>query len=244
MILSQPDLFKAHVKNLRAVNAGILQIELRVKEAIAKEDVACSDTLLKILLLLTGTWAECRLRKLLAEPAGFSSQQITTITNERSQVEMWLKALELGYRSRYNIPNATFSKNSLGATPFMRYEAIYTLVDSQLRPLIEMRNTLAHGQWERPFNSAMSNISTRMCISIRNENTLSARFKRSILLNLSELIHDLVTSPIAFERDFDKHFKIIEQTRINMEKKEYGAWKDMLINKYKKGQLARTNQTL
>jgi hypothetical protein len=239
MALTAEKLYKAHVLNLRAVGSGIHQIERELRASIARQDDPSAQALLKILLLLTGAWAECRLRKVLYEPNGFDDADRALVSGQRSQLEAWLKALEAGYRKRYNIPSAQLSETSLRATAWMRYRALQDLIETELRPVIEMRNTLAHGQWERPLNSTEDDISQQMLVSIRGENALSARFKLSLLDALSGLIHDLVSTQQAFERDFDKHYSQITSTRQNLRNRNYSEWKQAMVEKYNRGRRLR-----
>lgn len=242
MPLSVADLYNAHVLNLRAVQAGIVRIERELRAAIARQDQPSSETLLNILLLLTGAWAECRLRKLLYEPSGFDDVERATVLNSQNQIASWQCALELGYRKRYGVPTAALSERTLSHTAWMRYRAIYTLIDTELRPIIEMRNTLAHGQWSRPLNSAGNDVVGTMIAAMKRENALTSRFKFTLLEALANLVHDLVSSVNAFERDYDVHYKHIVDTRRDLQTRDYGRWIALMVDKYKRGQAQRRTQ--
>ncbi|RWO77611.1 hypothetical protein [Mesorhizobium sp.] len=176
MALSAPGLYKAHVLNLQAVHDGIVHTERELRAALAREDKPSTDTLIKILLLLTGAWAECRLKKLLYEPSGFDDSARKKISDKRSQIESWQSSLELGYRKRYGVPKANLSEHTLKPTALMRYGALADVIKNDLAPIIEMRNTLAHGQWSRPLNSEETDISNSMIAALKKENALSVRF--------------------------------------------------------------------
>ncbi|MCP9229141.1 hypothetical protein NMG46_02590 [Mesorhizobium sp. LMG 17147] len=235
MALSTADLYKAHVLNLRAVHAGIVHTERELRAAIARQDNPSAGTLIRILLLLTGAWAECRLKKLLYEPSGFDDLARKVIFDKRSQIESWQASLEMGYRKRYNVPKAKLSEQTLRPTALMRYRALADVISSELAPVFEMRNTLAHGQWSRPLNSEETDISGPMIALIKKENALSIRFKLSLLDALAMLIHDLVASPATFERDYDRHFERIVSTKRNLKTRMYGDWEAQMISKYKRG---------
>ncbi|RWQ33949.1 MAG: hypothetical protein EOS20_23625 [Mesorhizobium sp.] len=242
MVLSAPDLYKAHVLNLKAVQAGIAHTERELRAALARQDAPSANTLIKILLLLTGAWAECRLKKLLYEPSGFDNIARREIFDKRSQIESWQASLELGYRKRYNVPKAKLSERTLKPTALMRYRALADVISGELAPVIEMRNTLAHGQWSRPLNSEGTDISGSMISAIKKENALSVRFKLLLLESLAMIIHDLVASPNAFERDYDRHFERIVSTKRNLETRSYDKWKAEMISKYKRGQNKRVSE--
>lgn len=236
MTLLPEKLYKAHVANLRAVDLGIQHTERALRASISKEETQSADTHLKILLLLLGAWAECRLAKLLYEPSGFDDDDRKIILERHSQLERWLAALEIGYRKRYDVKKARLSGETLKATAWMRYGSILDLIEGDLRPVIEMRNTLAHGQWERPLNSTATDIVGAMLGAIKAENALSARFKYALLDALSGLIHDLVSTTDAFERDFDSHYEQIVHTRRNLKNRSYDTWRASMVAKHKRGQ--------
>lgn len=237
--LPSSKLYKIHVLNLREVESGIVHTERALRADLARQADKSAETHLKILLLLTGAWAECRLKKLLYEPSGFEDADRFAISSGRSQLDWWYASLETGYRKRYNVPKAKLSESTLKATSWMRYCALQSLIHNELKPVIEMRNTLAHGQWARALNSDSTNISSVMMIAIRSENALSARFKRSLIENLSNLIHDLVSSKDAFERDYDVHYKHVVSNRQNLEFRSYESWRRKLVEKYQRGRSAR-----
>jgi hypothetical protein len=234
MPASDADLYKAHVKNLRAVVDGIAQIERDLNRAIAEENIPLSETLKKLYLFLVGAWAECRLKKLIYENNGFSKNDRDLIKSERTQSNCWNKALELGYRKRYEIPKAALSENTLPATAWLRLDAIRRLLSEEMEPLIELRNTLAHGEWVRPLNSQGTDISNLLIQRINKENALSIKFKMALIESMSQLIHDLVAAT-SFERDFDIHYRYVMMARTNLEKRSYERWKQGMIDKKRRG---------
>lgn len=236
--ISDAELYKAHVLNLRAVEDGIAQIERDLNRAISEGSVSLSETLKKLYLFLAGAWAECRLKKLLYEANGFTEIERSQIKSQRTQSDKWKKSLELGYRKRYNVRRVVLSATSLPATAWFRYSALRELICQDLEPLIELRNTLAHGQWMRPLNSAETDISGRIRGNISRENALSIKFKLSLVNSLSNLIHDLVSAR-SFERDFDLHYGHIMSTRTNLERRSYETWKQAMIKKHMRGRAKR-----
>lgn len=237
MPLSAEDLYKTHVLNLRAVGDGLARIERELNSAIASQDAA-KDTLIRIFLLLAGAWTECRLRKVLYESSGFGPSDRQIIEGQRTQADRWRRALELGYRKRYNVRRIAISEHSVGATAWLRYEAIDRLIKDELEPLIEMRNTLAHGQWVRPLNSDETDLQVPMLVALKRENALSIKFKLTLSTHIAELIHDLVAAT-SFERDFDRHYQGITSTRLNLRERSYEDWERRMIEKYKRGRVRR-----
>lgn len=240
MSLSPAALYRAHVKNLHAVRDGINQVERELRAALARGDRSSSDALLKILLLLIGGWAECRLRKLLFEANGFDDDQRIRVVAERRQIDSWRKAVEIGFRRRYGVPKAALDV-ALLPIPKMLYQSLCQAIEQDLGPVIEMRNTLAHGQWARPLNSDGDKIATVMLAAIKKENALSARYKVTLLEALAASIHDLVSGGVAFERDFNKHFSAVEAARRDLRNRDYEKWRTSMVEKFRRGQVRRNN---
>lgn len=232
-------LYKAHVQNLHSVRDGIAQVERELRAALARGDQSSSDALLKILLLLIGGWAECRLRKLLFEPNGFDDAERGLISAERRQIDGWLKAVEIGFRRRYRLPRANLDV-ALPPIQKMLRDTLRQTIKDDLGPIIEMRNTLAHGQWSRPLTNNGDRISNTVLAAIRKENALSARYKMTILEALAGSIHDLVSGGVAFERDFNKHFSGVEAARRDLRTRDYGKWRVAMVDKFRRGQRRRS----
>jgi len=242
MPASDAELYKAHVQNLRSVEDGLAHIGRDLNRAISNDDTRLTETLKNLSLLLVGAWAECRLKKLLYEPSGLSGDDRANIVAQRAQSDRWKKALELGFRKRYNIRRAAVTESSVGGTASFRYNALQSLINNELNPLIELRNTLAHGQWARPLNSPETDISGTLIAAMAQENALSIKFKVALIAGLSDLIHDLLAAT-SFERDFDRHYHRIVTTRTNLERRSYSSWRQGMIEKHIRGREKR-NQAI
>ena len=178
------------------------------------------------------------MRKLLFERNGFRSEDREYITAGRQQFDWWKRSVEIGFRRRYNKPRAALPA-ALRPMARLLYTEVLSAIQSDLRPIIEMRNTLAHGQWARPLNSDGTDIAGSMIAALGRENALSVRFKMAILERLAAIVHDLVSGDAAFERDFDQHFSRLETARRNLKVRQYADWEAMLIRKYDRGRLRR-----
>jgi len=231
-------LYKAHVKNICAVKEGIAQVKRNLNRAVAEENASLTETLKKLYLFLAGAWAECRLKKLVYENPGFTGAHRSIIGAERSQADRWKKALEIGYRKRYGILRAPLSEATLPGTAWFRFAAIRQVITENLEPLIGLRNTLAHGQWARPFNSEETDVSGVLIAQMNQENALSVRLKITMISSMSDLIHDLVASS-SFERDFDLHYRHVIMARINLQKRSYESWRQAMVEKKRRGKARR-----
>lgn len=227
--------YKAHVLNLRALESAHTQVARQLNFAVASDHSAAVDALLKTYILLIGAWAEVRLLKLLHEPAAFSDDERAKIFACQNQLTMWKMTLEIGLRRRYAVGARALSINSVPATAFFRYRELDRLLDDDLEPVIGIRNKLAHGQWERTFTSNLDEISNDMMALLNRENALSCKFKKSIIEYISRIIHDLVVGGVAFERDFDEHYRFITIYQNQLSSRAYAKWKNQQVAKLKRG---------
>ena len=110
------------------------------------------------------------------------------------------------------------------------FAALQAALNDELKNVIEIRNKLAHGQWVYPFNTQGTRVEPKKYKLLRSENLLTLQLKYSLVHKVVDAVHDLVVSPPAFERDFDAHFKRLDQARIDIKRRKYSAFRDRLIN--------------
>jgi hypothetical protein len=239
MPIADSKLYRYHVVNLQAVQTGLTHIARACREAISRRDEARTKALTRVYALLLAAWAECRLRKLLLEPNGFTKGDQTTIREKASQVERWHAGVEKAFRRHYSVPNAHLKPPAVPHAAFARLHEITDMLNTDLGPVIELRNRLAHGQWQYAFTSDENEIAEEQMKALRNENLLSLETKRNLLEVLAEILHDLVVSLPTFERDFDDHFRSIAQNRVNLKTRTYEKYAEQLRSRYTRGKSNR-----
>jgi hypothetical protein len=240
--LNQSKIFKYHVANLKSLELAINNTAIAARKAISEQNQPGTLTFTRLYAFLLGAWAETRLHKLLNENGAFSTANREIILSQQSQIEQWLKAVEISFREYHKIPKAKLTEHTLLHTSFHRLNTINIILDKDLRSVIEVRNKLAHGQWVYPLNSDCTDVEQKKCELIRKENILSLQFKKSLITCVAEMIHDLSVSLPTFERDFDKHYKKIISTRINLVNRKFSVYQDGLIEKRKRGIKKRKNK--
>lgn len=140
--------FRKHSANLRAVSAGLTQAERAQKAAIRRGDDPGTDFAARMHQLMVGLLAEAHLRKIVSDPDGFNAKEQKLLSQERSQLNRWLRAVELAFRRHYAIPihlDITVSTTASGVPS--QYAKINSLLRNDLDTVIQDRNKLAHGQW-------------------------------------------------------------------------------------------------
>ena len=214
-----------------------------LRQCLASKREKSARALLNTYILLVGSWAEVRLCKLLNEPNGFADKDRSAILAKDKQLDRWLLTLELGFRRRYGVKSAKLTKSSLSSSAHANYRELSALIEDDLRPIIEVRNRLAHGQWARMLNSKTTDYAPDLMALLANENALSAKFKLRMLDCMSQLVHNLVAGSAAFERDFDKHYRVLHQAKTNLDTRSYEAWKMALQAKLARGRKSARDGT-
>lgn len=227
-------LYRFHVKNLQSISKALKQIERSLHHAISTDNHALVESFTRLLALTLGAWAETRLSKLIYESNGFSVQERGVIRSESTQFDKWKKSIEVAIRAHYQIPNGPLTDINLGHSVYSKYQTLQNILEDDLKPVIEMRNKLAHGQWIYPFTENLD-LSVPQKTAIENENVLSLQFKYQMLVHLSQIIHDLVVSRPTFERDFDLNYRRFAGTKQNLTNRPYAKYKIWLKNRYERG---------
>ncbi|MFS6537733.1 hypothetical protein V6D52_10560 [Idiomarina loihiensis] len=233
-------IYMHHVANLRELELAISHTGRMARSEIASKDPQQSlRSLLRLYSFLVGAWAETRLRKLLHEEFGFNETERARVTEKSSQLEQWQQTIDLAFRKHHKITKAPLDERSLGVAHAARRGALHDVLSNELRIIIEIRNKLAHGQWRFPFNSDESAVEPDKYQLINKENFQSLQFKFSLVGHLADAVHDLVVSPVTFERDFEDHFKKLFQVRTNLTTKSYQKYENGLIKSREKARAAR-----
>ena len=232
-------IYAFHVRNLQEVEKGLSSISRSTRAAISTNDPQNNvQSLVRLYALVLGAWAETRLNKLLYEESRLSEAERDEVLSANSKLEQWQSLVQRAFRKHYNLPTKILNESNLGEENAVRYNALKEVLDEELRVVIQIRNKLAHGQWHYPLNHHGTAVNYQYYDKINDENILSLQYKFSLLKHLAQMIHDLVVSPPTFERDFECHFRRLEQVRHRLKNQEYSNYEARLIasrNRYKSG---------
>ena len=230
-LAASPNVYRYHVANLREVQAALKNVSLLARATIARRGHESDRlrSLVSLYALLLGCWAETRLMKLLSEPGAFNDHEVTEILGATSQLSKWKELVDLSFRKHCKLQGKKLTRISLGVANYARREILHQVLYDDVAIVIQIRNKLAHGQWMYPLNEGGTTVNADYCNRLRNENIQSLQFKFALLGHLADLTHDLAVSPETFERDFDAHFRKLEQARTNLKKRPYSTYVDNLV---------------
>lgn len=226
------NMYRYHVKNLKGLEKTIDDIEAVVRDSIRYNDSRKNlKSFNRIYAFLIAAWAETRLNKILYETHTFSETSVQAIKAQNNQLDTWKKAVELAFRQHHSVPRAPLTDRNIGVTHAAKFHALLSILENELKIIIQVRNKLAHGQWLYPLNYEMTEVSEKMCRELNTENFLSLKFKFQIIKHLSDIIHDLVVSQSTFDRDFESKFRKLQNAKTNLETRKYADYKTKLINR-------------
>lgn len=234
-ITDQKKLYRFHVTNIHSIEIAMKNVALATRTAISEENNTRVKSFVSLYALLLGAWAETRLSKLLYENKGLTDNQRNLVNSESTQLDKWLRIIEVAFRKHYKIPKAPLNNSNLPFTANARYTILKQILENDLRNVIEIRNKLAHGQWIYPLNNEGTAIEQRKYQQLNNENLSSLQYKKALITSLADIVHDLVVSLPTFERDFDRNYKKITSTRTNLQKRSYQKYVAQLVSKRSRG---------
>ncbi len=233
---SREKLYRFQVANLRALDHAIDHARASLRDSIRRDDKPKVSSYERLCAFLLAAWAEVRLEKLLLEEPAFVQSDLEVIPKSDPILDRWTRVVEMSFRKHYQIPKAELSEKSLSHSAYSRLTTLISLLENEIRPVVQLRNKLAHGQWIYPLNAEGTDVAQAEMNALAQENILSLGFKKTILLETAALVHDLVVSRDTFNRDFDKHFANIVGAKENLKNRDYGQYAANLRDKMVRGQ--------
>lgn len=169
-------------KNISALNFARKKINSQINHCLRKDDNVSLAMYTKIYLLIYCSWSEASLVKLAHTPFGFSSAEKISILSLKDISKRWEKCVELAFAKIINndndIPN--------------RQTEIYKLLNSYLKSQKEIRNKVAHGQWEYPLfgNNLSFNPDIKIEIDLVDVIQIDAWF--DVFKEITEIVQGLI----------------------------------------------------
>jgi hypothetical protein len=227
------NLYKVHFENERALAEAFDVARQSCKNALRAGKSREEKILTKNCALLLGAKLENTLFKVIYDPAGFTLEQRHRIDSAPTIADKWLRVVKEAFASRHNIPINQVPRR-LPFTAQARYIEIERLVKEQFIPLVELRNSLAHGQWHRTLNSSGTKVDPRRMAQLARLSVWRLAIQDNILHHLSLLIYDLVVTRTAFERDFDKRWNDLHSAIIRLESSSGEEWAQKLRDRHER----------
>lgn len=203
-------IFRAQVKNARALVSAWKQLNRGLNASLLKSDRASVSTHTKLLLQVYCGLAEAVFSRTIHTPHGFTLDEIIQIqkcTRRKNITEGWKLAVNLGLaktdaKSNNYRPNAARHINSL-IDKFILDPSVY-------------RNKIAHGQWAVALNSEGNAINNKTTSELLSLDVVSIYRYQTAFLSLAKIVEDIVESPNkAHMRDY---WPNVEELEANQKK--------------------------
>jgi hypothetical protein len=226
-------LYQVHWHNERELTDAFEIACVACKDAIRTADERKERILTKNCALLLGAKLETTLMRIVYDPTGFSDSQRQRILTAPTASDRWLRIIKEAFARRHNL-NTSQVPRQLPFTARARYDGMERLVREQFIPLIELRNSLAHGQWHRTLNSSGLKVDSRRMAQLATQSLWRLTIQNNLLEHVADLVYDLVVTRYAFERDFDKRWGDLHSATMRLESGSGEKWVQMLRDRYQR----------
>jgi hypothetical protein len=227
------DLYHVHLDNERTLAEAFSIARQSCKAAIGSGDERQKSALTKNCALLLGAKLETTLLRIVHNPSGFGEDQRRRILSASTASDRWLRVVKEAFASRHDLA-VSHVPNRLPFTAQARYRELERLVKEQFNPLIELRNSLAHGQWHRTLNSSGTRVDSRRMAQLAKQSLWRITIQDNILHHMALIIYDLVFTRQAFERDFDTRWNDLHSAIRRLESSSAEKWEQMLRDRHER----------
>jgi len=211
--------YKYWKKNKRQIQMTISYLNRFHISALGKEqklsELPLDNIYSKLILILWTSLIEVEFNILVTENEYFTRPLLNrTDLSNKSETEKWLALIDYFFKDKYfGNQNRELNLLNLGDTNYHRYETLRRIITEDLRPFVELRNRLAHGQWAVAFNYVGSEKNQELTTHIWKLSKKDTMLLKAFVTNLPPLFKALVTSKKTFERDYDKYINRIMKAK-------------------------------
>lgn len=234
MFPSTPE-FSKHSENYAAVKSELTQIALLHKQAIRNGKSPAIAAISRVHTLQVGVLAEAMLRKIAVDPTGFNDHERNVLWQVKDQTSRWKKAVELAFRRHFRVLlHLPLDEQTLGAQVSARQQQVQELLETHIKPVIEVRNKIAHGQWIWQLASRSENQFLARSATYDANYIATAKTHETVEL-IGSLVYVLVVSAPTFDRDYGDILSKLDAARLELDGHSYAAFVEHLKARRKPG---------
>ncbi|MET7968595.1 hypothetical protein [Micromonospora sp. NPDC005305] len=199
----------------------------------------------RLAALLLAAQYESRLHWLLNHPASrLSPSDISAIQRKKGLASKWEELLRTSLAMRKSNQDGTSYKPrdipvALNKVERRRYNDINRFTRDHLNPLIDIRNSLAHGEWNTALTKTADGINFDRSVKLRSLSLFRVVILANMLDHLWRAHFDAQVTYYAFERDFDRHYRGMANASRRLERADEARWLEVMRHRYKGGRKAR-----
>lgn len=196
------DLYVLQSKNVRKLKKVESNLIRTINNYIRKNDVFQIDLNTKLYALIYCTLSEAQFIQIVNTPNGFKYTEIVKIKEEKSKNGV-VKAWELLFDLAFTKVNANWETN---ADLFNRRRDLQTIIDKYIKVPSELRNKIAHGQWDYALNRDNTAENIRKTTELQKLNVIQISIWSKIHQFLGLIVRDLIQSPkVGFHKNYWIH---------------------------------------
>ncbi len=174
------------------------------KVASCEEDIKAGTQLYTFLIC---SWLEARLMKILYESssAAFAENEIISVRNRSKMTKKWKECFSLAVCKSYGFTyvsdsdySSSFANGSISQQNYQNVFALFVDIDDA----ITIRNRLAHGQWDKQFNSNNNALKNYPFLNIY-DNIQKLDILRQYYNEIADIISSYVTYKDKANLNFD-----------------------------------------
>lgn len=129
-------------KNVASLEATRRKVNVQINDALRRDDNFSLKVYTNLYLLIYSAWTEASLVRLIHTPFGFTTDEKKKILKDQDVINKWKKCV-----------NTAFSKfRKTGSEIPNKKRKIHKLIEDYLKTQAQIRNKIAHGQWEYPLH--------------------------------------------------------------------------------------------
>jgi hypothetical protein len=243
-------LFAAIDANTRQGTAALVQTLRQAKRQVAENRLAEVTVTQRLAALLLAAQYETRLHWLLSHPdSRLSPGDIASVRGAGGLAQKWNALLRTSLAMRTNSSiGSCYGPQDIPTVldPATRriYRQMNHITTAHLDTLIDMRNSLAHGEWSTALTRNGDGINTARTTHLRSITLYRIVILTNLLEHLWKAHYDAQVTHAAFERDFNSHAIGMVNAAHRLERGDEAKWLADMRRRYKNGRTAREALTL
>lgn len=185
------DLYVLQSKNVRKLKKVEGNLKRTINSYLKKNDSFQVELNTKLYALVYCTLSEAQFIQIVNTPNGFVDTEIENIKNEKKRNGV-IKAWELLFDMAFYKVNVDWRNNSdlLG-----RREEIQQIIDTYIKKPSELRNKIAHGQWDFALNRENTKENEDKTLELEGLTVIQVSIWSEVHQFLGLIVRDLIQSP-------------------------------------------------
>lgn len=185
------DLYVLQSKNVRKLKKVESNVVRTINEYLKKNDEFQVELNTKLYALVYCTLSEAQFIQILNTPNGFLYTEIEKIKTEKNRNGV-IKAWELLFDMAFDKVNSEWRENDDLKT---RRNELKTITDEYIKKPSELRNKIAHGQWDFALNRENTKENESKTIELNELSVVQISIWSEVHQYLGLIVRDLIQSP-------------------------------------------------